>query len=74
MANKSEDYLIQCPYYLKNYSKRLVCEGVQDGVNICLDFPAHAAMIDYKGRYCRRSHYGKCALAAMLDRKWQTPT
>lgn len=71
MANHSGDHLVQCPYYRKNYSDKLICEGAQNGMNICMTFPSHGAMIDYKGRFCRRSHYSQCVLAAMLDRKWQ---
>lgn len=70
MANKSEDHLIQCPYYRKNTGQILFCEGLEDGMTLHLAFDTHAHMIRFKGRFCRKDSYADCPIAGCLDRKW----
>ena len=70
MANKNEDHLVQCPYYKTNTSQVMYCEGLEDGMAVHLAFATHSQLIDYKGRFCRRSCWGKCPLAKILNQKW----
>ena len=70
MANKHEDHLVQCPYYKTNTSQVIYCEGLEDGMVLHLAFATHAQLIDYKGRFCRRSCYNECPIASLLNRKW----
>ena len=70
MSNKYEDHLVQCPYYKTNNSQVLYCEGLEDGMAIHMAFASHGQLIDYKSRYCRRSCWSQCPLAATLNRKW----
>ena len=70
MANKHEDHLVQCPYYKTHTSQVIYCEGLEDGMAIHMAFATHAQLIDYKSRFCRRSYYGQCPLAKILNQKW----
>ena len=70
MANKQEDHLVQCPYYKTHTSQMIYCEGLEDGMAIHLAFATHPQLINYKGRFCRRSTYNDCPLARMLNQKW----
>ena len=70
MSNKQEDHLVKCPYYTNNASQVIRCEGLEDGMKIHMAFESHAQLIDYKSRFCRRMHYGKCPLAKLLNRKY----
>lgn len=70
MANKNEDHLVQCPYYKTNTSQVIFCEGLEDGMAIHMAFATHQQLIDYKGRFCRRSCWGRCPLGRMLNQKW----
>lgn len=70
MANKHEDHLVQCPYYKTNTSQVVYCEGLEDGMVLHLAFATHSQLIDYKGRFCRRSYYSQCPVAGLLNRKW----
>ena len=70
MANKSEDHLVQCPYYKTNNSQVVFCEGLEDGMAIHLAFATHAQLVDFKGRFCRRLCWWQCPLAKMLNQKW----
>ena len=71
VANKHEDHLIQCPYYKTNNSQVIYCEGFEDGMVVHLAFATHTKLVEYKGKFCRRSCYNKCPLATMLNRKWE---
>lgn len=70
MANKNEDHLVQCPYYKTNTSQVVYCEGLEEGMAVHLAFATHAQLVNYKGRFCRRSCYSQCPLAKMLNQKW----
>ncbi len=70
VANKNEDHLVQCPYYKTNTSQVVFCEGLEDGMAIHLAFATHPQLINYKGRYCRTTCWGRCPLAKILNQKW----
>ena len=70
MANKNEDYLVQCPYYKTNTRQVVYCEGLEDGMAIHLAFSTPAQLINYKSRFCRRLNYGSCPLAKILEEKY----
>lgn len=70
MAYKDEDHLVQCPYYKHDTSQVIFCEGLEDGMVIHLAFDTHPRLINYKGRYCRRTHYSHCPVAEILNKKW----
>ena len=70
MANKHEDHLVQCPYYKTNTSQVVFCEGLEEGMAIHMAFASHTQLVDYKGRFCRRSCYNQCPLAKILNQKW----
>ena len=70
MANKHEDYLVQCPYYKTDTRQVIFCEGLEDGMAIHLAFATPQQLINYKVRFCRRLEYGSCPLARILEEKY----
>ena len=71
MANKQEDHLVQCPYYKTHTSQVIYCEGLEEGMAIHMAFASHAQLVNYKGRFCRRMHWGHCPLAKMQNARYE---
>lgn len=71
MKSKSEDHLVQCPYYKANTGQVIRCEGLEDGMSTCLTFASHGKMVGYKSRFCRRLDcWANCPVAQTLNKKW----
>lgn len=70
MANKHEDHLVQCPYYKTNNVQAIYCGKLnEDGIALRMEFDSHSALLEHKGKFCRRSCYGECPLAKFLNLK-----
>ena len=60
-----------CPYYRKNDTNRICCEGVEDNNVVHLVFGTPQEWRAYEERFCNSmENYNKCKLCQMLDRKW----
>ncbi|MBR4881383.1 MAG: hypothetical protein IKU19_05580 [Clostridia bacterium] len=69
MGKYTEDAYITCPFYLKEASTRLICEGITEGASNVTVFGNSLLKARHQSRYCRRD-YGSCALCKALMSKY----
>lgn len=58
-----------CPYYHREDTRRLLCEGPAPGVDLQLCFTRRKGYEDYRRRYCCRD-WDRCLVAQTLERKY----
>ncbi len=69
MIKYTEDAYTTCPFYLKEASTRLVCEGIPEGSSNVTVFGNSLLKARHQSRYCR-SDYSSCALCKALMSKY----
>lgn len=62
---------VKCPYYRKNDSNRIVCEGFKKKTYINITFEDTKKLKEYKEQYCNDiQNYNDCMICAMLNKKY----
>lgn len=61
----------QCPFYRKEDSMRLFCEGVEEGSNLAQFFGSQERKTDFKQRFCCCKNWEQCPIAMMLAKKYE---
>ena len=70
MAWKYQSMYAVCPFYRKNESNHIVCEGVGKDNTVHLAFATQPRMHDYTVRFCNDiDNYHRCLICQMLERK-----
>ena len=68
MQKKLDSY-VRCPYYRRDETRGVRCEGVEKDSALHLNFVKDASLLRYKKRYCR-SRWCRCRIARMLSRMY----
>ena len=66
---KSDDYLVQCPYYVRDKEHTLSCEGFHGGMQIRMVFHSGNSKRVYKQRFCR-NQWANCPWAQTQNRRY----
>ncbi|MBQ4601625.1 MAG: hypothetical protein IJB24_02080 [Clostridia bacterium] len=69
MIKYTEDIYTTCPFYLKEASSRLICEGIPEGTSNVTVFTNSLLKARHQNRYCRND-YSACALCKALMSKY----
>lgn len=70
------DKWVKCPYYSRDDSNGIICEGVQEGTALRLMFNQQKggkdvkAKMDYMHRFCMEDYYN-CLVCEVLDNKYE---
>lgn len=65
-----ESRYVVCPFYRRNESNRICCEGVGKDNTINLVFGSQPRMHDYIMHFCNSiENYNKCLICQMLESK-----
>jgi hypothetical protein len=68
MPTSRGDEFIKCPYYRKNDSNRICCEGPKEKTGLNFTFEDSKKCREYMKVYCKNIHnYKKCMVCYMLD-------
>ena len=71
MARYESKYVV-CPFYRRNDTNRICCEGVDDTNTLNLVFGSKPALLEYEKRYCNSiDNHKRCLLCQMLSSKWE---
>jgi hypothetical protein len=71
MPTTYDDTLVKCPYYRKNDSNRICCEGLTDKTGINMTFEDSKKRRQYMDNYCKDiNNYGRCIICYALNRKY----
>lgn len=63
---------VVCPFYHRNDTNRICCEGVEDNNTLNIVFGAKQDMLDYERHFCDDMEMHKCCLLyQMLNKKWE---
>ena len=61
---------VQCPFYHKDETQVIYCEGVEENTTTHLAFGSRNRCRDYKKEYCCYAWWD-CRVAHMLEEKWE---
>lgn len=72
MSIGKEYVYVRCPYYVREDRKgmQIRCEGLIEGTMLYNRFQNLSCLCRYRDRFCKRE-YGKCPIAAALNRKYE---
>ena len=63
---------VVCPFYRRNDTNRICCEGVEDNNTINLVFGSSREMIEYEKCFCDdMDFHQECLLYQMLKKKYE---
>ena len=63
---------VVCPFYHRNDTNRICCEGVEDNNTINLVFASNREMVEYEKCFCDDMDFHKeCLLYQMLIKKYE---
>ncbi len=65
------ELLPECPFYIRESPRRVVCEGLVEGSTLCLNFNRRARMGAFHRAYCCSMDYSKCPIAKVLFAKYE---
>lgn len=68
---KQIDAYVVCPFYKRNESQMIICEGVKKGTTVHLAFSDSTELKSYKKEYCK-CRYQDCLITKMLNRKYES--
>lgn len=61
-----------CPFYHRNDTNRICCEGVEDNNTINIVFGAKQDMLAYEKHFCDNiERHKKCLVYQMLNKKYE---
>lgn len=65
MARNLDTY-VRCPYYRRDETRGIRCEGVEKDAALHLNFIRERSWLRYKKHYCR-ARWCRCRIARMLS-------
>ncbi len=65
----TEDAFTLCPFYVRDSSRVLICEGIAEGCSNTTTFRSPVSKARYQERFCR-NNYGSCELCKALMNKY----
>lgn len=69
MNVKKDDY-VMCPFYKKEETTNVRCEGPIEDTRLVLQFANKAKRLRYQEKYCKTENYKKCRIRKMLEEKY----
>ena len=69
MAHDYRDKYTVCPFYQKEFSTRIICEGLMDESSCSTTFANHEAKDKHKRALCEKE-FTKCPLCDALYKKY----
>lgn len=71
MARYISKYVV-CPFYRRNDTNRICCEGVSFENTLNIVFESEKGMVRYEKRFCdSMDHHKNCLVYQMLNRKYE---
>ena len=71
MSKYTSKYVV-CPFYHKNKTNRICCEGVSKGNTLNVVFESEKGMVRYENRFCdSMDNHKNCLIYQMLDKKYE---
>ena len=71
MSRYISKYVV-CPFYSRNDTNRICCEGVSKTNTINLVFEAKERTLDYQRHFCNDIvRHKDCLICQMLTKKWE---
>lgn len=71
MSRYVSKYVV-CPFYRRNDTNRICCEGVDETCTVNVVFECKPAMLDYEKHFCdSMERHKECLLYQMLLKKWE---
>lgn len=72
MPNQASAARVICPFYLRDGSGAVACEGIGESNATLLRFEKEQNRLRWMAEHCERHDFGEvCPLAEMLARKYQ---
>lgn len=65
------ELLPECPFYQRELGKAVVCEGLEPGSVVKLEFRRGDSLSRYKGRFCCSMNWESCPIAKILTAKYE---
>ena len=63
-----------CPFFLRDYTHTITCEGAVDGEETVHRFATVKDKVAHQERYCFKREYGECPYVAPLEIKYNNKT
>lgn len=61
----------RCPFYHQQETRKVYCEGVEEGTALQLTFDSSDHQKQYEKALCCSAYWPSCRIAEMLNRKWE---
>ena len=70
MANSYRSADVQCPFYIRDENRRIVCEGFVPRANAGFWFETNKAQLDHMETFCM-SKWQSCPYADTVNRRYE---
>lgn len=70
MSTKYSDVNVRCPYYLRERDTEIMCEGLEKGSELAVEFKGKQYKKKYREKYCG-GDYEKCKLCQCIEEKYK---